>query len=1524
MKKSIISLILLVLSALNSNAQTTISTAQFVNSGYDAANSISGNTFISFAVQNTNNYAIKLNGLETVKSVMTPILPANNGMFYLWYSATSLSDTATLNDGSWIKIDSVAYTTLTSGYNTVFSALGFTIPANTTYRFALQSTNGLGFSGGFLLMGQATYYANPSTISANGVNLLSGNATINGKEVGWVGYYPYSQVNLAWFTGSITFTSTIACTAPPVAGNTISTSINPCKNVPFTLSISGNTAVASQIYQWQISTNGTSWSDITNATLPTLATNQLSSKYYRCAVTCSGNTSYSTLLQVTTQPGVSGTFTINAALPATATNFQSFGAAIDYIKCGINGPVVFNVVQGSGPYNEQVVIPFIGGSSSINKVTINGNGEKLIYNYAATDKRAVLTLNDADHIVIDSLTIECANAIYGWGILFTNNADSNIIRKCNIMVDESSTSTDHNNIGIVFNGATTIASNFFGTPGSNGSYNEIIGNTINGGEYGIYAFGAGVQNVANKISGNIIKNFYRWGIATFFQNQALVISKNNISRPTRGNSYSSLGGGIWISTGCENVLVEKNKIHNLFDAMVGNTATCDGIFIAASASVGNENKIVNNVIYNLNGSGSTFGITTNGDNIQLYHNSIILDDQTPSNNDSYGFWQLGSNYTRGVSFTNNLVYMTKNGIGARRCVYIQLAASVTMNNNAYYYSCINSSDTNFASIGTAKFGSLADFKASSNNTLDQLSVFADPLFLNATAFDYTPSNPYINDIGENLSIMSDIVDVARGNNPDPGAYEFTIPACSNPPVPGIVVASKTDVCLGKSINLKLDGNSFGAGQYYQWQASVNNSIWNNIGSISTATQLSITQSNTYYYRCAVQCNTGAIVYSNSALVTTSPILSGNYTINNANPTGGGNFNNYNDAVNAIKCGIAGPVVFTVVPGSGPYNEHIIIPQITGASATNTITFKGNGTTLAYTSFDQNNPVGIMLDGADHVIFDSLIIDVSGGSYCWGMLFINQADSNIIRKSTVITRSDNGSSNFMGIVLNNSFKGTGSSGNNGNYNTITDNTIIGGNYGIYLFGTQFTSGQNVFNVVKRNKIQDFYSAAAYLAYQSKGLEFSENDISRPYRNNSAFAATGIYLYKGCSDAIISKNKIHNLFDALGNSTANTYCFYLTSDALNGHSNSIINNIVYNMNGSSGQYGFYCSQANNVKIYHNTLVFDNTTTGSIYGYYQNSYSTGMDFRNNIFYFPTNGAAINRCFYIGDSTSGFISNNNILYMASDPLNKIGRLQGVDYTTLNDWRNSKKNNPYDQQSVGVDPLFVNIGNANYKPSAISADNIGAPLGIADDITNNIRSTITPDAGCYEFVGVPLPVTGLKLSGENKYSYNSLTWITINEIDNVGFDVQRSTTGENDSFKSINFIRTKAINGNNNGLLNYSYEDKFADKQSCYYRLKQIDKNNKTTFSNTILIKASKGTNIDITGTYPNPAKSDLNIVISSPIYCNTKIFVSDICGKIVLEKNIELYTGNNSLQLDIKNLAVGIYSVKLTNGVVQKFVKN
>jgi hypothetical protein len=65
------------------------------------------------------------------------------------------------------------------------------------------------------------------------------------------------------------------------------------------------------------------------------------------------------------------------------------------------------------------------------------------------------------------------------------------------------------------------------------------------------------------------------------------------------------------------------------------------------------------------------------------------------------------------------------------------------------------------------------------------------------------------------------------------------------------------------------------------------------------------------------------------------------------------------------------------------------------------------------------------------------------------------------------------------------------------------------------------------------------------------------------------------------------------------------------------------------------------------------------------------------------------------------------------------------------------------------------------------------------------------------------------------------LNWTTASEINNKGFDVERSVDGR--TFESIGFVKGA---GNSTRMLNYSLTDAKAFEKTpvMYYRLKQVD----------------------------------------------------------------------------------------------------
>ncbi|MBL0340946.1 MAG: hypothetical protein IPP71_08465 [Bacteroidetes bacterium] len=102
-----------------------------------------------------------------------------------------------------------------------------------------------------------------------------------------------------------------------------------------------------------------------------------------------------------------------------------------------------------------------------------------------------------------------------------------------------------------------------------------------------------------------------------------------------------------------------------------------------------------------------------------------------------------------------------------------------------------------------------------------------------------------------------------------------------------------------------------------------------------------------------------------------------------------------------------------------------------------------------------------------------------------------------------------------------------------------------------------------------------------------------------------------------------------------------------------------------------------------------------------------------------------------YITPVPAGVISNYNDLYVNGPTgLNYTG-YNGTAYTTLSAWQTGSGK---DLNSVSVDPLFIAPGSYDYTPSNGLVNDIGTPLGVADDINSAARSLTAPDPGAYEF----------------------------------------------------------------------------------------------------------------------------------------------------------------------------------------------
>lgn len=192
--------------------------------------------------------------------------------------------------------------------------------------------------------------------------------------------------------------------------------------------------------------------------------------------------------------------------------------------------------------------------------------------------------------------------------------------------------------------------------------------------------------------------------------------------------------------------------------------------------------------------------------------------------------------------------------------------------------------------------------------------------------------------------------------------------------------------------------------------------------------------------------------------------------------------------------------------------------------------------------------------------------------------------------------------------------------------------------------------------------------------------------------------------------------------------------------------------------------------------------------------------------------------------------------------------------------------------------------------------------------------------------VGGTLPTGLLTFSGAKEGSVNKLRWTTSSEQNNSGFEVQRSTDGI--TFTAIGFVNSQAMGGNSSDALNYIFIDNnpVGDKQ--YYRLRQVDLDNRSKLSNIVMIKGNKPVTLAIGGLFPNPANSQINVILDAPVRDKVTLVVMDATGKTVIQQVVNVETGSNTIPVNISTLTNGTYLVKLVcnsncESAVAKFVK-
>lgn len=1035
----------------------------------------------------------------------------------------------------------------------------------------------------------------------------------------------------------------------------------------------------------------------------------------------------------TLKPSFSGTVTVGTAPGRDYPSLAS--AAADISTYGVCGPVVINV--DTGTYVGKVSFNNVLGSSVVNTITINGHGAKIKHLSDANDGTGyVLQIRGVNYVTVDSLQIELTSGSTKGFVVSMGEANYCVIKNCKLIGDQSGTSSTFG--GLIISGSNTSYST-----ATTAKYNKFFNNDISGGYLGVSLYGATATpgNLkGNEVYNNIVHDYYVYGIYHLGGDSTQIIG-NDIHRLNR--ITISTGYGINLAAGASpRLLIKNNKIHNIFEQAKTGTSTFYGLYTGADGTSGNEVDWVNNAVFNIETNGSMYPVyETGGDYNRFYHNTIYIDNPTATAGLCYGIYFLSA--AVGTEYKNNIVSINKGGSGNKFALYWTVTGNpVVSNYNDLFVAASSGSGTQkIGRWGTTDYVLLSDWQTANTAAFDQNSVSVDPSIGGTAQFNAKPNAPLINDICVAIpSVGTDIVGVTRGSSPDPGAYEFT-PANDDAGITSII--SPVGICPGAT-DVKVKVKNFGSANLtavtVNWTLNgvaqspftYSGLISPGLDSILTIGTFNAVVNTPYSFKIWTSSpNSGADAnHANDTVVLNNlkTGLVGTVTVGGV----GANYASLSALATELnQNGVCGPLVVNVNPSAGPYLEQVTFNKIKGTSAYNSISLNGNGSIIRFTSTTSANRAGIRLNGTSYMTVDSFVIEAQGkgsSQYGGGVELNSGSNYNTVKNCRIFMDDSVSSTQYVGIMLGGS-AGSYSSSGEYKYNTITNNIINGGYFGITIYGTS-GSPTALGNIISKNRISNAYIYGIYNVYPDS-TQIVGNDISRPV-NKLTSTFYGIY-NSTVTRARIEGNKIHNAFGPNTASTSTAYGIYVSSSTTVGNENYIMNNAVYDIRNNGSNYGIYATSPN-TKIYNNTVSLDYTgaTSGLAYGIYELN-ATNVDVKNNAVSVTKTGSGARYGLYYSYTYAAntVTSDYNDVYVANGAA--FGYVNAAARNTLADW---KAATTYELNSLSADPLFN--GTRNLVPQLGSpVINAGTNLAIVTkDLMGNSRNLATPYIGAYEVSG--------------------------------------------------------------------------------------------------------------------------------------------------------------------------------------------
>jgi hypothetical protein len=222
-----------------------------------------------------------------------------------------------------------------------------------------------------------------------------------------------------------------------------------------------------------------------------------------------------------------------------------------------------------------------------------------------------------------------------------------------------------------------------------------------------------------------------------------------------------------------------------------------------------------------------------------------------------------------------------------------------------------------------------------------------------------------------------------------------------------------------------------------------------------------------------------------------------------------------------------------------------------------------------------------------------------------------------------------------------------------------------------------------------------------------------------------------------------------------------------------------------------------------------------------------------------------------------------------------------------------------------------------------------------ANDASSVTSSSYNPASGAFFLLGDTgtnlLPVELTSFTAAVRNGKVELTWATATEINNYGFEVERSVISNQLSVISSSVgSRQSAIgnwekvgfvegHGTTNAPQNYSFSDAAARVGKFSYRLKQIDRDGKFEYHQAVEVTLGISPNtVWLDNNYPNPFNPSTKISFVLGTTGNASLKVFDLLGKEVVTLADGIFNSGElqSVTFDASKYPSGIYYYQLKSG--------